>query len=63
MSNPQPDHLEPRPRRANPIQPDRPAGADDTEPTPAPAADTGAAGRRKQEQDAVDNVREGYGRP
>jgi len=63
MSDPQRPADHPAPRRANPVQPDRPTGASRTEPQPAPPTEgPGAAGdRARQEKAAVDNVREGYG--
>lgn len=53
----------PRPPRAEPLQPDRPGRggerAEDT--TGAPSPDP-AEQQRRQSEDALDNVREGYDR-
>jgi hypothetical protein len=63
MSDPQRPADRPGPRRANPVQPDRPAGASRTEtPTTPPTEGPGAVDdRARQEKAAIDNVREGYG--
>ena len=39
MSDPQPDRLKPRPRRAQPLQPDMPGRASDSAPSPQPDSD------------------------
>jgi len=62
MSDPQPERLKPRPPRANPVQPDRPAGADEQAESPTQGEPAGAAERRKEQANAaLENVREGYG--
>ncbi|HSI49457.1 MAG TPA: hypothetical protein VLA61_14375 [Ideonella sp.] len=61
LSDPQPVPGKKTPRRAEPIQPDRPGRGADAE--GSGQGDDEAASARKhleQEQAAVDNVREGY---
>lgn len=55
----------PRPRRAAPLQPDRPGRGDgplEEKKDPAKAEAASAKKLRKQSRDALDNVRDGYGR-
>lgn len=66
MSDPQPDRLKPRPRRADPLQPDRPGSGQDQTEAPDPAAADAAESadsaqrQKKQSEDALDNVSKGY---
>jgi hypothetical protein len=60
MSDPQrrPDD---HPRRAEPLQPDKPGrGLDSETPRDRPAKDGSLRKSREQEDSAVDNAREGY---
>lgn len=51
----------PRPRRAEPLQPDRPGRGDTTVPAePSPPPDDSAKRQKQQSEDALDNTREGY---
>jgi len=67
MSDPHPTPGHPKPRRAEPLQPDRPARGNDTESAGAETEEGAAAEsveRRKEQSDAaLSNVREGYGGP
>lgn len=63
MSDPQPDRLKPRPRRAPPLQPDKLGGVG-AEPEAEVSAEAlqQAAAMRKREQaaTALENLRDGY---
>ena len=64
MSDPQPDRLKPRPRRAEPLQPDKPGSGDAAPQTPQESADeleqAAAAKQREQTNTALENTRNGY---
>ena len=59
----------PVPRRAEPLQPDRPGRGDrqqppsDADPDPDHAPADSADRQRQQSEDAIGNVRDGYGLP
>jgi hypothetical protein len=55
-----PHHPDPKTRRANPLQPDRPSPEPDAPASPDHDADESA---RRRSEHALDNVREGYGGP
>ena len=66
MSDPQPARLKPRPKRAEPLQPDKPASGTGTVSTTDPAAQKlaeAAADKKQLEQvkTAHENTRDGYG--
>lgn len=50
----------PRPTRAEPIQPDRPGRGQDREKHTKPQPRDTATQQRKQSEQALENVREGY---
>ena len=64
MSNPQPARLKPRPKRAEPLQPDKPGSGSDVVPTDDAAAkklaDVAAAKQLEQLKTARENTRDGY---
>lgn len=60
-----PSGTRPRPRRAGPLHPDRPGQGDErlkTESDPAQTPEESARKKSRQSKDALDNVRDGYGR-
>ncbi|CAM5781595.1 hypothetical protein [Rhizobacter fulvus] len=58
---PHPTRRSPRPQRAEPLQPDRPARGDDAEPQKPEHDEADARAKRQEQTDtALDNVREGY---
>jgi len=71
MSDPQPARLKPRPRRAEPLQPDVPGSGDSAAPTPAESADPAKVAEAQEEAEtaklleqartAHENTRDGYG--
>jgi hypothetical protein len=73
MSDPVPSPTRRQPPRAQPLQPDRPGSGDAARPADDPAGRAPAGGNpgpgggdtarrsREQSDDALDNVREGYG--
>jgi hypothetical protein len=67
MSDPQPTPGHPKPPRAEPLQPDRPARGNDTESADVEAEEDAEAEsveqRKVQSETALSNVREGYGGP
>lgn len=64
MTNPQPDRLKPPPRRAEPLQPDKPgSGSEQVEQTSEDAEQLSRESARKQKQQsdiALDNAKNGY---
>ena len=65
MSDSKPERLKPRPRRAAPLQPDRPgsgAGLEKTlEKSPEELEQAAADKRREQAETAHENTRNGFG--
>lgn len=59
MSDPQPVPGRRVPRRAEPLQPDRPAQGNDAE-SPADGSDATAGKQKRQSDEALKNVSEGY---
>jgi hypothetical protein len=58
---PHPTRRTPRPRRAEPLQPDQPTRGDEVvHETPQPDDADAREQRREQSDTALDNVREGY---
>lgn len=64
MSDPQPDRLNSKPPRAEPLQPDRPNQGDAKQPNPEDhqkdVRDAALEKQREQTDTALDNVRKGY---
>lgn len=61
MSQPKTPSGAPQPRRAEPLQPDRPGRGDKQQPGAGEAQQKESdAQRREQEENALENVREGY---
>lgn len=64
MSDPQPDRLNSKPPRAEPLQPDKPGQGDATQPSPEEhekeVRDAAVKRQKEQTETALDNVRKGY---
>ncbi len=64
MSDPQPVRLKPRPRRAAPLQPDKPGSGDGPQQTPGQSeeelAQAAVAKQIEQARTALENTRNGY---
>ena len=61
MSDPQPLSLKNRPKRADPLQPDRPGGGSDTTPQQdSKAADEALDEQKERSETAQKNVSQGY---
>jgi hypothetical protein len=60
MTDPKPATLRPRPRRAQPLQPDLPGRGQKVEDDDSPADEPAADQQKEQSETALDNVRDGY---
>lgn len=61
MSDPQPDRLNKKPPRAEPLQPDRPGRGNDTDPASADRVDEESIEKeRERNETAHENTRKGY---
>ena len=62
MSDPQPDKLKPKPRRAEPLQPDLPGRGTSTESASDEQLDQAATEKQHERNEtAIENTRKGYG--